>query len=96
MSGDETKAWKHVTLKHSPNEAALVSEIENLLREEERKRQSNELVVVSSESEQKYNNGTNAFKLKKTTLRDQICPFSFTTRCSEKTDEATDGQILLL
>ncbi|KAG2301939.1 hypothetical protein Bca52824_030590 [Brassica carinata] len=65
MSGDEKKGWKHVTLKHSPNEAALVSEIENLLREEERKRQSNEVVSVSSESEQKQNNGTNAFKLKK-------------------------------
>ncbi|CAF2141930.1 unnamed protein product [Brassica rapa] len=65
MSGDEKKGWKHVTLKHSPTEAALVSEIENLLREEERKRQNNELVVASSESEQKHNNGTNAFKLKK-------------------------------
>ncbi|CAH8332508.1 unnamed protein product [Eruca vesicaria subsp. sativa] len=65
ISGDEKKSWKHVTLKHSPNEAALVSEIENLLREEERKRQSNELVVVSSETDQKHNNGTNAFKLKK-------------------------------
>ncbi|KAJ4878269.1 Uncharacterized protein Rs2_43287 [Raphanus sativus] len=65
MKGDEKKGWKHVTLKHSNNEAALVSEIENLLREEERKRQSNELVAVSAESDQKQKNDTIASKLKK-------------------------------
>ncbi|XP_024013291.1 LOW QUALITY PROTEIN: uncharacterized protein LOC18020587 [Eutrema salsugineum] len=64
INGDE-KGWKHVTLKHSNNEAALVSEIENLLREEERKRQSNQSVVVSSESNQNHKNDTNAFRLKK-------------------------------
>ncbi|VVB01974.1 unnamed protein product [Arabis nemorensis] len=63
--GDEKKGWKHVTLKHSNNEAALVSEIESLLREEEKKRQSNQVVIVSSESEQKHKDDTNAFKLKK-------------------------------
>ncbi|KAJ0252552.1 EEIG1/EHBP1 protein amino-terminal domain protein [Hirschfeldia incana] len=63
---DEKKGWKHVTLKHSNNEAALVSEIENLLREEERKRHSSELVVaVTAESDQKNKNDTIASKLKK-------------------------------
>ncbi|XP_010494294.1 PREDICTED: uncharacterized protein LOC104771465 [Camelina sativa] len=62
MNGDEKKGWKHVTLKHSNNEAALVSEIENLLREEERKRQSNQVVV---EIDQKQKDDTNAFQLKK-------------------------------
>ncbi|CAH2046983.1 unnamed protein product [Thlaspi arvense] len=65
MNKDEKKGWKHVTLKHSNNEAVLVSEIENLLREEERKRQSNQSVVVSSESDQKHKNDTFASKLKK-------------------------------
>ncbi|EOA12980.1 hypothetical protein CARUB_v10025966mg [Capsella rubella] len=65
MNGDEKKGWKHVTLKHSNNEAALVSEIENLLREEERKRQSNQVVVVSSEIDQQQKDDTIAFKLKK-------------------------------
>ncbi|VYS69131.1 unnamed protein product [Arabidopsis thaliana] len=64
-NGDEKKGWKHVTLKHSNNEAALVSEIENLLREEERKRQSNQPVIVSAEIDQKHKEDTNAFKLKK-------------------------------
>ncbi|XP_010540404.1 PREDICTED: uncharacterized protein LOC104814192 isoform X2 [Tarenaya hassleriana] len=41
-NGEEKKGWKHITLKHSTNEATLVSEIENLLREEERKRVSNQ------------------------------------------------------
>lgn len=65
MNGDEKKGWKHVTLKHSNNEAALVSEIENLLREEERKRQSNQPVIVSSEIDQKQKEDTNTFQLKK-------------------------------
>ncbi|CAE6223274.1 unnamed protein product [Arabidopsis arenosa] len=65
MNGDEKKGWKHVTLKHSNNEAALVSEIENLLREEERKRQSNQPVIVSTEIDQKQKEDTNTFKLKK-------------------------------
>ncbi|XP_010481889.1 PREDICTED: uncharacterized protein LOC104760629 [Camelina sativa] len=62
VNGDEKKGWKHVTLKHSNNEAVLVSEIENLLREEERKRQSNQVVV---EIDQKQKGDTNAFQLKK-------------------------------
>ncbi|CAH8390754.1 unnamed protein product [Eruca vesicaria subsp. sativa] len=67
INKDEKKGWKHVTLKHSNNEAALVSEIENLLREEEKKRHSTELVaaVVSTESDQKDKNDTIASKLKK-------------------------------
>ncbi|KAF8091833.1 hypothetical protein N665_0433s0002 [Sinapis alba] len=63
MNKDEKKGWKHVTLKHSNNEAALVSEIENLLREEEKKRHSSELVAVTAESDQKHKNDT--LKLKK-------------------------------
>lgn len=35
------------------------------MREEEKKRQSNQLVVVSSESDQKHKDDTNAFQLKK-------------------------------
>ncbi|XP_013607178.1 PREDICTED: uncharacterized protein LOC106313812 [Brassica oleracea var. oleracea] len=65
MNKDEKKGWKHVTLKHSNNEAALVSEIENLLREEEKKRHSSELVAVTAESDQKHKNDTIASKLKK-------------------------------
>ncbi|KAL1225301.1 hypothetical protein V5N11_003844 [Cardamine amara subsp. amara] len=66
MNGDDQKkGWKHVRLNHSNNEAKLVSEIENLLREEERKRQTNQSVVVSSEIDQKHKDDTNTIQLKK-------------------------------
>lgn len=51
MSGDEKKGWKYVKFKYSFNEVVFVLEIENLLREEERKKQNNELLVMSLESE---------------------------------------------
>lgn len=84
MNGDEKKGWKHVTLKHSNNEAALVSEIENLLREEERKRQSNQVVVVSSEIDQKHKDDTNAFQLKKQFSEIRSGPLSLAPDAAKK------------
>ncbi|CAN8267754.1 unnamed protein product [Cochlearia groenlandica] len=63
MKTDEKKSWKHVTLKHSTNEAVLVSEIENLLREEERKRQINQVAIENDLQKQK--DDANNLKLKK-------------------------------